>query len=80
MDANTIARMRAKGSAVPDLDDRGQRLIQALRLTLTSGIGPRIQQALLDHFGTPDQVLAASAEIRKQAGSDDAERETARGR
>ena len=75
-----------------ELQVHEQRLLAALRLTLVSGIGPRTQQALLDHFETPARVLAAAAEqlrevpgvgpklaneIREQAGSDAAEREWA---
>lgn len=81
---------------MPEFKDehgREERLLQALQLTLTPGIGPRIQQALLDRFGTPEGVLAASDEqlrevsgvgpkvvagLREQAGSDDAQREVRR--
>jgi DNA processing protein len=41
----------------PTSDD--QPLLDALRLNLLPGIGPRLQQALLDHFGSPAAVFAA---------------------
>jgi len=37
-------------------------LLAALKLTLVDGIGPRTQQTLLDHFGSPREVLAATPE------------------
>ncbi len=82
-----------EGPTVSESPEREQRLLQALRLSLTSGIGPRIQQALLERFDAPQGVLAATAaqlqsvpgvgpklahELCKQAGSNDAEREWAR--
>src|SRR5262245_29628898 len=40
-----------------------------LRLCLVSGVGPRIRQALLDHFGSPAAVLAAApSELRAVQG------------
>ena len=40
-----------------------------LRLCLVSGVGPRIRQALLDHFGSPAAVLsAAPSELRSVQG------------
>ncbi|MCA9245756.1 MAG: DNA-processing protein DprA [Planctomycetales bacterium] len=44
-------------------------LIDALRLTLVSGVGPRIRQDLLERFGDPADVLAASpSELRSVPG------------
>lgn len=43
-------------------DDREQRVLQRLQLTLSPGIGPRIQQALLERFGSAEDVLAATPE------------------
>jgi DNA processing protein len=34
-------------------------LVDAVRLSLVSGVGPIMRKALLDHFGTPAAVLAA---------------------
>lgn len=35
-------------------------LIDALRLAMVSGVGPRLRQALLERFGTPSAVLQAA--------------------
>ena len=44
-------------------------LVQALRLTLVPGVGPRLRQSLLAHFSTADAVLsAAPSELRKVPG------------
>ena len=39
--------------------DRSTELNDWLRLSLVSGVGPRILKQLLDHFGTPQAVLDA---------------------
>ena len=69
-----------------------QQLLDALRLNLVDGIGPRLQQLLVSRFGSPAAVLAAGAQelcrvngigaklaaaITQQCGRDDAEREFA---
>ena len=70
-----------------------RQILAALRLNLVQGVGPRIQRALCDRFGTPGDVFAASAQelqsvsgvgpklvaaILEARASDAAERETAR--
>jgi DNA processing protein len=41
----------------------------ALRLSLTAGVGPRIRQALLDRFGTADEVFqAAPSDVQSVPG------------
>jgi DNA processing protein len=48
-----------------DSDD----LTHALRLSLVSGIGPRLRQSLLERFGTPAAIFAAShSELRSVPG------------
>ena len=42
------------------------RIIDYLRLNLTPGIGPRIHHTLLQHFGSPTAVLAASLDSLRQ--------------
>ena len=49
-----------------DSSPNEQQLIEALQLNLVSGIGPRIQQALCDCFGSPGEVLAAGDEQLQQ--------------
>lgn len=47
-------------------------LRQTLLLAMVPGIGPRTLTALIDHFGTPESVLAARAEeLRQVAGVGD---------
>jgi DNA processing protein len=46
-------------------DDTSQ-LLDALRLNLVPGIGPRLQQALIDAFGSPAAILAASVQELQQ--------------
>src|SRR5262245_24700637 len=44
-------------------------LVPALRLSLVSGVGPRLRKALLEHFETPQAVLAAApSELRRVPG------------
>lgn len=43
----------------PQTRDRAA-LADSLRLSLISGVGPRLRKALLDHFGTATAVLAAA--------------------
>jgi DNA processing protein len=46
-----------------------EELVDSLRLTLVSGVGPRIRRALLDRFGTPRAVLAAArSQLREVPG------------
>ncbi len=40
-----------------------QQLLDALRLSLVRGIGPRLQQELLQRFGSPGAVLAAPPDM-----------------
>lgn len=45
------------------------QLAAAVQLCLVSGVGPRIRQALLRHFGSAERVLAASvSELREVQG------------
>jgi DNA processing protein len=47
----------------------GDALADTLRLSLISGVGPRLRMALLEAFGTPTAVLAAGpAELRRVPG------------
>ncbi|MGD0896258.1 MAG: DNA-processing protein DprA [Thermoguttaceae bacterium] len=51
----------------PSTDDR--ELIDAVRLSLIPGVGPRTQQRLLGQFGSPGAVLAAApSDIRRVEG------------
>jgi DNA processing protein len=44
-------------------------LADSLRLSLISGVGPRLRKALLDHFGTASAVLAAApSDLRSVPG------------
>jgi DNA processing protein len=47
-------------TAVPENTESEVGLIDALRLNLIPGIGPRLQQALVEAFGSPSGVFAAS--------------------
>ena len=40
-------------------DSEKNNLLDLLQLILVSGVGPRLQRTLLDHFGSPSQVLQA---------------------
>jgi DNA processing protein len=42
------------------MEPSDQELIDTLRLSLISGVGPRIRMALLERFGSPAAVLAAA--------------------
>jgi DNA processing protein len=57
-------------SSEPPADELShEELVDSLRLTLVSGVGPRIRQALLERFGTPHAVLAAApSELRDVPG------------
>ena len=45
------------------------RLIDALQLSLVSGVGPKLRQALLDRFGDPRTILqAAMSDLRSVPG------------
>lgn len=45
------------------------KLVHELRLSLISGVGPRIRKSLLERFGSPEAVLAASpSELREVHG------------
>ncbi|MCA9268744.1 MAG: hypothetical protein KDA41_09755, partial [Planctomycetales bacterium] len=53
-------------SASPEID---AARLAALRLSLTSGVGPLTMRALVDHFGSPLDVLAATgAQLRETPG------------
>ncbi len=46
-----------------------EALADALRLSLTPGVGPRLRKALLDAFGTASAVFAAApADVRRVPG------------
>ena len=47
------------------MSDESQ-LLDALRLGLVPGIGPRLEQSLLDAFGTPAGILSASSQELEQ--------------
>jgi DNA processing protein len=60
-----------KGTRVHDLSPTRDDAARAdsLRLSLISGIGPRLRKALLDRFGTASAVLAAApSELREVPG------------
>ncbi len=47
-------------------------LLDKLRLSLIPGVGPRLRQALLDHFGSPgDALLASDHQLRAVPGIGD---------
>ncbi|QDU47673.1 hypothetical protein Mal52_62080 [Symmachiella dynata] len=48
---------------VTDLLQDDELLLDALRLSLVTGIGPRLTQVLLERFGTPREVLAAPPDM-----------------
>ena len=53
-------------------DAYGSELESSLRLSLVSGVGPRLRQALLDRFDTAEAVLSATAvELRSVSGVGD---------
>jgi DNA processing protein len=53
-------------SAPPSTDDT---LADAMRLSMISGVGPRLRKALLESFGTASAVLAAApSELRRVQG------------
>lgn len=45
----------------PQPSDDQSHLLDALRLNLVPGVGPRIRQQLLEQFGTPGRILSAEA-------------------
>jgi len=45
---------------VPGATPQDQTLLDAIRLALVPGVGPLLSKTLLDHFGSPATVLAAS--------------------
>ena len=47
-------------------DDIDPDLIAALRLSLVPGVGPLMRKALVEHFGSPEDVLAASGQQLKE--------------
>ena len=59
-------------SEIPDLDcaaTKTQRIEDGLRLKLVPGIGPKTFSDLVNHFGSPSEVLAAApAELRNVPG------------
>lgn len=53
----------------PSIDPVSDELVHELRLSLISGVGPRIRRLLLERFGSPEAVLAASpSELREVQG------------
>lgn len=77
---------------MPETSATDQQLLDALRLNLTDGVGPRLQQLLVSRFGSPAAVLSAgeqelsrvngigsklAAAITQQHDNDSAERELA---
>jgi DNA processing protein len=56
---------RDLGTAPPGIAERSlpPELLAHLRLSLVSGVGPRILTALLDRFATAENVLSASSEL-----------------
>ncbi len=54
---------------LPPADAADPRLEETLRLAMISGVGPRLRQALLERFGSPEAVFAASiAELKSTPG------------
>ena len=52
-----------------DATGDGDTLVDSLRLSMVSGVGPRIRRALLDRFGSSRAVLtAAASQIREVQG------------
>jgi DNA processing protein len=49
-------------------DEIDAKLIAALKLCLVSGVGPRTRQQLLAHFGSAENVLAASISQLREVG------------
>jgi excinuclease UvrABC nuclease subunit len=45
---------------MPDHDSDESRLLATLALTLVSGVGPRLQAALLQHFESPEAIFRQS--------------------
>ncbi len=48
---------------VTDILEDDEQLLDALRLNLVPGVGPRLHQLLLERFGTPGAVLAAPPDM-----------------
>jgi DNA processing protein len=56
-------------AAQPPHDDASNDLVDAVRLSLISGVGPRLRKALLEEFGSAAAVLsAAPSELRRVQG------------
>jgi DNA processing protein len=85
--------VRSVSNIVPESSATEQHLLDAVRLNLVPGIGPRLQQLLVARFDSPSAVFAASsselsaingigpkllAGIAEARHSDEAERELAR--
>ena len=52
-----------------DFFESDSRLVTAIRLNLVPGIGPRHQRSLLDYFGDPESIFAASlTELERVSG------------
>ena len=57
------------GTDDEDLSESDAALVTAIRLNLVPGIGPRHQRSLLDYFGDPESIFAASlTELEKVSG------------
>jgi DNA processing protein len=56
-------------AAQPPHDDASNDLVDAVRLSLISGVGPRLRKALLEEFGSAAAILsAAPSELRRVQG------------
>lgn len=59
--------MNEPSQAIDPMED--PQRIAALRLSMVSGVGPRIRQVLLEHFATAQEVLAAApSQLREVPG------------
>ena len=53
-------------SSKSDNNDLDPALIAALRLSLVTGVGPLTRRALIEHFGSPEEVLNATGQQLKE--------------
>ncbi|HEX4149326.1 MAG TPA: DNA-processing protein DprA [Pirellulales bacterium] len=59
--------MNEASAATDPLEEPGR--LAALRLSMVSGVGPRIRQVLLEHFASAEEVLAAApSQLREVPG------------
>ncbi len=59
-DAASPGEPQSPDAPSSDAEPSPAELLGTLRLSLVSGVGPRIRQALLERFGSPEAVLAAA--------------------